>query len=62
MTEDCHKADCECEDWPPTECPQCGVTFIGASPQDWWVHFDSDCEYLGKLYCFVEKPDGVTIK
>lgn len=54
---DCPNAECICDDWPPDECPQCGTTILGANPRDWYVHFRDECETLGRLYCFVSKPD-----
>lgn len=52
----CPVDECRCEEWPPTECPQCGVATIGFTPEDWYHHFDGPCEPLGALYCFVKEP------
>lgn len=61
MKSDCPQNDCQCDDWPPTECPQCATRIIGATAEDWYRHFDEDCETLGRLYCFVAEPTEGTV-
>lgn len=56
-THACPQEECQCEDWPPTECPQCGVIMIGATPSDWYDHFGDECDTLGRLYCFASKEN-----
>lgn len=53
----CPLDECQCDDWPPTECPQCGVTAVGFTPEDWCRHFHKECDTLGALYCFAQKPE-----
>lgn len=54
MTPQCPMNECQCDGWPPAECPQCGVTMIGFTPEDWYRHFKEDCDPLGGLYCFAD--------
>jgi len=54
---DCPLDTCECDDWPPTECPECGVTTLGFTAEDWWRHFRDDCDTLASLYCFAREPE-----
>lgn len=50
----CPLDECQCDGGPPTECPTCGVTLLGATPEDWWEHFEEDCNGYGRLLCFAE--------
>jgi len=53
MPGDCPNEECQCEGWPPEECPQCGQRVLGFTPEDWRQHYAQECRPLGKLYCFV---------
>jgi hypothetical protein len=50
----CPQDVCECNGWPPDECPQCGTVMLGFTPGDWHRHFEQECRGLGRLYCFVQ--------
>lgn len=50
---------CErCDIGLPSECPCCEVIILGATEQDWYEHFEEDCDPLGTLYCFAGGTDG----
>ena len=57
----CPEDSCRCCEWPPVKCPQCGTVILGATPEDWYRHFEEECESLGVLYCFVSKPTETTL-
>ena len=59
MASDCPREVCRCEDWPPDECPQCGVQTLGFTPEDWRQHFDQECRSLARVFCFVADPQEV---
>jgi len=56
---ECPREVCQCEDWPPDECPQCGVQALGFTPEDWRQHFTQECDGLARLFCFVADPQEV---
>lgn len=54
---ECPHDECVCEDWPPDECPRCGVQTLGFTPEDWWEHFGGECHGLARLFCFAVEPE-----
>lgn len=39
-----------------TKCSQCGTVIIGGTPEDWWIHYEEDCNVVGTLYSHANEP------